>query len=195
MPARRHRHRRRGLVVSGGKAQIKGTGTINGMGSYKFKLSAVDGEPLSATGTSLDPLDAVVIPKAEFVNFLEKHPSVVVSLLRTLSRKLRDADRKRIEFGSQDTVSRLASRLLELADRYGETGTDGVRISLQLSQEELAGWLGASREAVSRALRTLRERGWIETGRRSITGGVIGLARSPLSLDRLFSLIASSRLP
>ena len=46
---------------------------------------------------------------------------------------------------------------------------DGVlRIRLPLSQEELAGWAGASREAVVKALRKLRARGWIETGRREI---------------------------
>jgi CRP-like cAMP-binding protein len=43
-----------------------------------------------------------------------------------------------------------------------------VRISLSLTQDELAGWTGASREAVSKALRHFRDRGWIETGRRSI---------------------------
>ena len=44
-----------------------------------------------------------------------------------------------------------------------------MTITLPLSQEELAGWTGSSREAVTKALRTLRELGWIETGRREIS--------------------------
>jgi CRP/FNR family transcriptional regulator, cyclic AMP receptor protein len=44
-----------------------------------------------------------------------------------------------------------------------------VTITLPISQEELAGWTGASREAVTKSLRTLRDLGWIETGRRSIS--------------------------
>ena len=82
---------------------------------------------------------------------------------------LRDADRKRVEFGAYDTPGRVARRLLELVDRYGESeGADVMRISLSLTQDELAGWTGASREAVSKALREFRDRGWITTGRRSI---------------------------
>jgi len=90
-------------------------------------------------------------------------------LVRMLNRRLRDADRKRIEFLAQDTVGRVCSRLVELAERFGESGGEGVHIDLVISQEELAGWTGSSREAAIRALRSLRELGWIATSRRSIT--------------------------
>jgi CRP-like cAMP-binding protein len=86
-------------------------------------------------------------------------------LMRELTRRLRDADRKRIEFGAYDTTGRVAARLVELAERFGERTEEGLRISLPLSQDELAGWTGSSREAVTKALRTLREEGWIQTGR------------------------------
>jgi len=90
-------------------------------------------------------------------------------LLQVLSRKLRDADRKRIEFGAYDTVGRVCKRLVELAERFGEERGASVRIALPLSQQELAGWTGSSREAVSKALHQLRARGYIETARRGIT--------------------------
>jgi len=63
----------------------------------------------------------------------------------------------------------VSRRLVELSDAHGREGDDGVTITLPLSQEELAGWTGSSREAVTKALRTLRELGWIETGRRTIS--------------------------
>jgi CRP/FNR family cyclic AMP-dependent transcriptional regulator len=93
-----------------------------------------------------------------------------------LCQRLRDADRKRIEFGMFDTTGRVAQRLVELAERYSEPyqprhrplPPGSVRITLNLTQEELAGWVGSSREAVSKALRTLRSHGWIETGRRRV---------------------------
>jgi CRP-like cAMP-binding protein len=88
--------------------------------------------------------------------------------MRLVTGKLRDADRKRIEYGAYDTTGRVATRLLELADRYGEQTGAGVRVALPLSQDELAGWTGSSREAVSKALRSLRDRGLIETGRRRV---------------------------
>jgi CRP-like cAMP-binding protein len=70
---------------------------------------------------------------------------------------------------SHDLTARITVRLVDLADRYGEVSGSRVRIRLPLSQEELAAWVGVSREAVSMALRALRERGWIETHRRGVT--------------------------
>jgi CRP-like cAMP-binding protein len=105
----------------------------------------------------------------DFKTFLSDNPRVGLLLLQMLSRRLRDADRKRIEFGAFDTIGRVARRLVELADDYGEATDEGVRISLPLTQQDLAGWTGSSREAVSKALQTLRSRGWIATHRKGIT--------------------------
>ncbi len=63
----------------------------------------------------------------------------------------------------------MAQRILELAERFGEPEPNGTRITVALSQDELAGWVGASREAVAKALRTLREHGQLTTGRRTMT--------------------------
>jgi CRP-like cAMP-binding protein len=90
-------------------------------------------------------------------------------LLRTGYERLREATRWKIVLGPLNTTGRVALRLVALADKYEDTSGNRVRIQLSLSQEELAGWVGASREAVSKALRALRERGLIETHRRHIT--------------------------
>jgi CRP-like cAMP-binding protein len=90
-------------------------------------------------------------------------------LLQMVTARLRDSDRKRVEFAAYDIAARVARRLVELADRFGEPDEQGVRISVALSQDELAGWVGASREAVAKALRVLRSRGFVSTGRRTMT--------------------------
>jgi CRP-like cAMP-binding protein len=90
-------------------------------------------------------------------------------LMRILSERLRDADRKRIEFGVYDTLKRVARRLVELADRFGESTEAGIKITLPFTQDELAGWVGASKEAVTKALRILRARGYVRTERRKFT--------------------------
>jgi CRP-like cAMP-binding protein len=143
---------------------------VVGPGELLGELSAIDGEPRSATATAIEPLEAAVLTADEFVAFLETHPGATLGILRSVIGRLRDSDKRRIELGALDTVGRVGRLIVELADRYGEQGDDGVlRIRLPLSQEELAGWAGASREAVVKALRKLRTRGWIETGRREIT--------------------------
>jgi CRP/FNR family transcriptional regulator, cyclic AMP receptor protein len=142
---------------------------VRGPGELLGEMSAIDGEPLSATASAMDAVDVVVVSTDDFHAFVQANPRFALTLLQMLSRRLRDADRKRIEFSAYDTVGRVARRLVELAERFGEKAGDGLRITLPLSQQELAGWTGASREAVSKALASLKSRGWIETHRRGIT--------------------------
>ena len=141
---------------------------IVGPGELLGELAAIDGEPHSCSATAVEAVEVISIPAEAFNAFAAERPDVALGLLRAVTRRLRDADRKRVEFGTHDTLGRVARRLVELADRYGENDRDGVRITLPLSQEELAGWTGSSREAVVKALRTMRARGWIRTARREI---------------------------
>ncbi|WP_199537513.1 Crp/Fnr family transcriptional regulator [Spongiactinospora gelatinilytica] len=140
---------------------------VRGPGALLGDMSAIDGGPRSGTVTALEPVEALVI--GDFPGFLRENGQVAVLLMKLIIGRLRDSDRKRIEYGAFDTTGRVATRLVELAERYGEQSAGGVRVALPLSQDELAGWTGASREAVSKALRSLRDRGLIETGRRRVT--------------------------
>jgi len=144
---------------------------IRGPGDLLGDLSAVDGEPRSAAVVALGPVRAHVVSAARFRELLANRPALAVAVLELLVTRLRDADRKRVEFGAYDTGGRVARRLVELARRYGErmAGPDGpVRITLGLTQDELAGWTGASREAVAKALAGFRAQGWVETRRREV---------------------------
>ncbi|GGQ42705.1 CRP-like cAMP-binding protein [Actinomadura coerulea] len=152
---------------------------VRGPGALLGEVAAIDGLPRSATVTALEPVRALAVTADEFMGFLQVHGRVSVLIMRMLCQRWRDADRKRVEFGTFDATGRVAQRLVELAERFGVPydrrtggagagGGDSVQITLNLSQEELAGWVGASREAVSKALRTLRRHGWIETGRRRL---------------------------
>ncbi|WP_440104636.1 Crp/Fnr family transcriptional regulator [Streptosporangium sp. H16] len=139
---------------------------VRGPGALVGEFAAMDGLPRSATVTALEPVEGITV--RDFSSYLQAHGRVAVLLMQMVIGRMRDADRKRIEYGAFDTTGRVATRLVELAERYGEPDNGGVRVALPLSQDELAGWTGASREAVSKALRSLRDRGLIETGRRRV---------------------------
>ncbi len=109
-----------------------------------------------------------MVPAEGFIAGLDGRPDLALALLRSIVGRLRDADRKRVEFTALDVVGRVAHRLVELAERYGEPSGDGIRIGLPISQRELAGWVGSSREAVNKALRQLERRGLIAIERRHL---------------------------
>jgi CRP/FNR family cyclic AMP-dependent transcriptional regulator len=159
----------RAKVACGGNEGREIVLDFRGPGELVGELSAIDERPRSSSVTAIEPLEAMVVAASEFRALLGRDAGAAVALLRELSRRFRDADRKRIEFGGSDTIGRVAARLVELAERLGEPADAGVRIDLPISQEELAGWTGSSRAGMAEALRTLRELGWIETDRRRIT--------------------------
>jgi len=151
---------------------------VRGPGALLGELSAIDREPRSATLQALEPVTALVMASPDFEGYLLSHGRIAYLLMRMLSQRLRDADRKRIEFGAQDTTGRVAARLVELAERFGTAGERGeIHIALRLSQDELAGWVGSSREAVSKALGVLRSAGWIRTSRLSVVVVNLGALR------------------
>jgi CRP-like cAMP-binding protein len=144
---------------------------VRGPGELLGELSAVDVAPRSASVTAIDPVKARIITGEGFRGFLAANPATSLLFLRTVSSWLRDSDRRRVEFVGLDTVGRVAGRLAELAQDYGVGSAGaGTRIDLPLSQDELAGLTGASREAVGKARRLFRSRGWVTTGRRCMTG-------------------------
>jgi CRP-like cAMP-binding protein len=142
---------------------------FRGPGEVVGELSAIDGKPRSASVIAVDPVDALVVPAAQFKVFLERSPKAALYLLQKFVARLREADRKRVEFGATDTIGRVAARLVELCERYGKRTPEGVRIDLPITQEELASWVGSSREGVNKALKMLEGLSWIDVERRSIT--------------------------
>jgi CRP/FNR family transcriptional regulator, cyclic AMP receptor protein len=139
-------------------------------GDVLGEISALDGLPRSATATAIDAVTARVVPGDEFRAFLAESAPAAVALLVSVCGRLRSSDRRRVEFVALDSVGRVARRLVELAEQFGVSQPGGgLRIDLPITQEELAGWTGSSREAVGKALQTMRQQGWIVTGRRCIT--------------------------
>lgn len=142
---------------------------VRGPGQLLGELSVIDGKPVSASASALEEVEVTSIPAEGFLELMNSNGHVALRLIHVLTERLRDADLKRGEFGSLDAVTRVARRLVEMAERFGSDSGAGVRIDLPLSQEEIAGWTGSSRESVTKALQALRARGLIETHRKGIT--------------------------
>jgi CRP-like cAMP-binding protein len=138
-------------------------------GELLGEVATLETRPRTATVVALEEVTALALTAGDFIALLDEHPRIWSVVHRIVIRRLRLADMQRKEFSGSNTLSRVSRRLVELSDMHGQEGDEGVTITLPISQEELAGWTGASREAVTKALRQLRDLGWIETGRRSIS--------------------------
>jgi CRP/FNR family transcriptional regulator, cyclic AMP receptor protein len=168
------------IVIVDGRAKVtapgpEGTETVlslRGPGDLVGELAAIDGEGAQRTAgvRALEPIRCRVVRATEFRDVLGEHPDVAVELLRMVSARLRAADRRIVEFGTYDTTRRVA-RLL--ADMAGQGDRPGRPRPIALTQDDLAGMVGASRESVVRALATLRSLGLVTTGRRKV--GVVDL--------------------
>ena len=165
------------FVLVEGRARVVMTTTegeellvaVLGPGDTVGELSALDGEPRSATVLALEPVRALRVDGRAFGTFLLSHPRAVVGVLRTLSGRLRAADELRLGLAVAPAEQRLARGLLALAAAHGEVVDEGVHLAARLSQADLAAYVGLSREAVNQSLRELREAGIVATGRRSVT--------------------------
>lgn len=142
---------------------------FRGPGDLIGELAVMDGHPRSSNVEALEPVEALTIAAGDFQAFVAARSEVAIELVRMLSRRFRDVELKRIEFAASQTLGRVAARLVELAEHYGRPTDEGIAIDLRLTQEELAGWSGSSREAVAKALQTLRDLRLIVTGRRRVT--------------------------
>lgn len=126
------------------------------------ELSAVDGGPRSAALTALSEIEVACIPTAAFNEFLDATPHAMRYLLVDVAARLRLRIRHQLEVGTGDAMGRVCARLVELVERQGGCDGPSVTVRSPVSQANLAAWTGLSREAVVKALQSLRQLGWVE---------------------------------
>ena len=143
--------------------------SFRGPGDVLGELTFSHAEPRSSNVTAIESVEAQAVASSDFRVWLEQRPTAALTLIDVISRRFRDANRKRAQFGELDTIGRVAARLIELCERYGDRSDAGIRIRLPVTQEDLGSWTASSRAGVAGALRTMRELGWISTERRGIT--------------------------
>jgi CRP/FNR family cyclic AMP-dependent transcriptional regulator len=129
-------------------------------GDYFGEMSLIDSEPHSATVRAEVQTDVLVLGRLEFAACLPENGSMAYSVLRGLVQRLRHADRKIESLALMDVYGRVAKALLEFSS-VDSLGNSVIRE--KVSRQDLAKMVGASREMVSRVMKDIEERGFIET--------------------------------
>jgi CRP-like cAMP-binding protein len=154
---------------SGDKLYIVTDGKVKlGPGQMFGELSLFDPGPRSATVTAVTDTTFLSLSHEDLLRWLEGRPAVARGLLLQLASRLRKANDVAADLVFSDVPGRVAKALLDLADRFGRTADDGVHVHHDLTQEELAQLVGASRETVNKALADFASRGWLRLEPRSV---------------------------
>ena len=156
-------------LVAYGSDQREVVLALRGPGELIGEMSALGVRRRTASAVAVDEVEAGFLPASELFAFLRDHPDAALVLIRMLVRRLAEATQDVVDLATQDSVGRLAKRLVDLSSEHGKAASGGTQIELALTQDELARWTGATRETVSRALRLMRQLGWVATDRKTIT--------------------------
>ena len=115
----------------------------------------------SATVKTLETTDLLVLHRRDLLGVFEKHSSIAVSCLAALAERLVRITDTLEDVMFRSLPTRLARRLLALGDSHGEADGDDLRIDLRLSQGELAGMVGTSRESVNKQMKAWEREGLV----------------------------------
>lgn len=141
---------------------------VLGPGEMFGELSLFDPGPRNATATAVSDTVLIGLGTDDLVTWLTGRPDVSRQLLRALARRLRRTNENLADLVFSDVPGRVAKALLDLSERFGRPTEDGLRVAHDLTQEELAQLVGASRETVNKALADFASRGWLRLEARAV---------------------------
>jgi len=142
--------------------------SILGPGEMFGELSLFDPGPRTSTATAVTEAKLLSLSHEKVIPWLKQNPEVSLQLLTRLSQRLRRTNEAVGDLVFSDVPGRVAKALIDLGDRFGKTTPEGLLVNHDLTQEELAQLVGASRETVNKALADFAGRGWLKLDGRSV---------------------------
>ncbi len=142
---------------------------IRGGGDLVGEMGVLSGGPRSATVVACSPTLAKVIGAAELRAFLRKDSDAAFAVACLIAERLRWANQRRIDFAAIDAPVRVARVLVALADMYGRQCPEGLRMTVSLTQADVASLAGVGLATAEKALRALVRDGTVRWGYRQLT--------------------------
>ena len=132
------------------------------------ELSLFDPGPRTSTAIAVTDVRLARISKQALRSWIAERPAIAEQLLRVVARRLRRTNAMLADLIFTDVPGRVAKQLLSLAQRFGTVEGGNLRVTHDLTQEELAQLVGASRETVNKALADFAQRGWLRLEGKSV---------------------------
>ncbi|MDR7330808.1 CRP-like cAMP-activated global transcriptional regulator GlxR [Corynebacterium guangdongense] len=142
--------------------------TVMGPSDMFGELSIFDPGPRTSSAVCVTEVHAATMNSDLLKKWVDQYPEISQQLLRVLARRLRRTNNNLADLIFTDVPGRVAKTLLQLANRFGTQEGSALRVNHDLTQEEIAQLVGASRETVNKALATFAHRGWIRLEGKSV---------------------------
>ena len=142
--------------------------TVMGPSDMFGELSIFDPGPRTSSAVCVTEVTAATMNSEMLKQWVGDHPAIAQQLLRVLARRLRRTNANLADLIFTDVPGRVAKTLLQLANRFGSQEGGALRVNHDLTQEEIAQLVGASRETVNKARATFAHRGWIRLEGKSV---------------------------
>ncbi len=163
-------------IVASGKVKIGRTSAdgrenllaVFGPSDMFGELSIFDPGPRTSTATTVTEVRAMTMDRSALREWITKRPDIAEQLLRVIARRLRRTNNMLADLIFTDVPGRVAKALLQLAQRFGAHEAGMLRVTHDLTQEEIAQLVGASRETVNKALADFAQRGWLRLEGKSV---------------------------
>jgi CRP/FNR family cyclic AMP-dependent transcriptional regulator len=146
--------------------------TILSAGEVFGEIALLDGEDRTADATAIGDCELLVLDHREFVPFLERRADLCILLLKLLCQRLRQTDQQFEEAMFGRLEGRMAMALVRLANNTPPNAKGGI--ALRITQQELAGMVGAARESVNKQLHVWQNAGKLRLGKRLIEIADVG---------------------
>ncbi len=134
------------------------------------EMALLDGMPRSADAVAMEPSELYALNREDFLLFLKNNEQAIKSIFSFLSMRLRKTDDLLEDVCFLTISTRLARRLVDLAENYGHVDENDstLHIDLRLTQKDLASMVGVTRESINKELRVLREKDLVSTSGNTI---------------------------
>lgn len=142
---------------------------VGNMGQMFGELAVIDGLPRSATAVAMTPTVLCTLNRDTFREHTRRYPQFGLNFMKELSTRVRYNTLQMESFASLGISQRLARKLMELAQNYGQAKANGVYINMTLTQSDLASLIGATRESINKNLRDFRRQQLIQMEQGQIT--------------------------
>jgi CRP/FNR family transcriptional regulator, cyclic AMP receptor protein len=142
--------------------------SVHGPGEMFGELSLFDPIPRTSSATAVTNAELAGVAHDDLRSWLTTRPEVAMHLLQALAKRLRRINEVKADLVFTDVPGRVAKALLDLAERFGVQTPAGIQVNHDLTQEELAQLVGASRETVNKALADFAARGWLQLAAKSV---------------------------